>query len=155
MPPDSGVLRRMEKELHAATRPFEEVSVRTSWWYAGSTFGLLLASIVLAAVVPWWPLRIVASVLTGLLLVRTFISFTICCITRFCVVPAWLESCRICMDWPPSRRLAVGAYTHNFHHAHVGKPVRPSGVLGAHDLRCGIVPVDDDGHLASSVLDAA
>ena len=136
MPANLGDLRRTEKELHAATQSFEEVSARASWWYVGSTFGLLVASIMLVALV-WWPLRLVASILTGLLLVRTFILFhdllhnSIMRGSAAARVILYLYGLFV-LTPPRGWR-----HTHNFHHAHVGKPVRPkddSCQLMTHDI---------------------
>ena len=63
------------KKLLDATRPFAEESRIKSWWYVGSTIAILGAALVLAAVLPWWPLRLAASIAGGLVLVRAFIIY--------------------------------------------------------------------------------
>ena len=75
MQSNTGNSPRTEKELLAATRPFEEESLLTTWWYVGSTLIVLLILILLAALVPWWPLRTVFSILGGLTFVRAFILY--------------------------------------------------------------------------------
>lgn len=66
---------RTGKTLFDATRPFAKESRIKSWWYVGSTLVTLGAVLVLAAFIPWWPVRLCASVLGGLLFVRAFILF--------------------------------------------------------------------------------
>ena len=73
MSPPSAPARLKEKELHAATRPFEEVSLLRSWWHIGSTFACMFVAVLLAGALPWWPLRLACSILSGLILVRAFI----------------------------------------------------------------------------------
>ena len=63
------------KKLLDATRPFAEESRIKSWWCLGSTLVILGAVLVLAAVLPWWPLRLAASIAGGLVLVRAFIIY--------------------------------------------------------------------------------
>ena len=68
-------LERVDRDLHAATRPFAgDASVR-SWAHIGSTFGSIAIVLAAAAIAPWWPLRLTASMLGALLLVRAFILF--------------------------------------------------------------------------------
>ena len=64
-----------DKDLFKATLPFGVESVRTSWWVVGSTFLLLLASLFGAALTPVWPLRLLFSILSALLMVRAFITY--------------------------------------------------------------------------------
>ena len=55
--------------------PFAEESPARSWWNVGSTVAILLALLGCAAVAPWWPLRLAASITGGLVMVRTFILY--------------------------------------------------------------------------------
>ena len=41
----------------------------------GSTFSLLLVTLIAAGIAPWWPLRLLLSVLGALLMVRAFITY--------------------------------------------------------------------------------
>ena len=68
-------VERVDRELHQATRSFARQSPATSWWHVGSTFGLLACVLAVAAVAPWWPVRLAASTLAALLLVRAFILY--------------------------------------------------------------------------------
>src|SRR3954447_503478 len=60
-------------ELVAVTRRFAQEDRPRSTWYVLSTFAWLAAAAAVAAIAPWWPLRLVASVLEGLIIVRAFI----------------------------------------------------------------------------------
>ncbi len=113
------------KLLLDAVRPFARESRVMSWWCLGSTLFILAAVLTLAAVLPWWPLRLLASVVGGLVLVRTFIlyhDFMHGAILR----KSWLATAvfwlfGLAMLTPPR----AWRFSHNFHHAHVGKPVPP------------------------------
>lgn len=121
-----GTQVRTGKELIAATRPFATEDVPRSWWYLVSTFALLAAATAVAALAPWWPLRLVASVLEGLLIVRAFILY------HDGLHGALLHGSRLAR-WifrlygvlvltPPT----VWRETHNYHHAHTAK------IVGSH-----------------------
>lgn len=56
------VSSRSGKQLFDATMPFAEESPARSWWNVGSTLTILLALLICAAVAPWWPLRLAASI---------------------------------------------------------------------------------------------
>jgi len=112
---------RTDRELFKATTPFAVESVATSWWLVGSTFAMLTAFLVGAALAPAWPLRSLFSVLSALLMVRAFITY------HDYMHNAILSNSRIA--WLLFRIYAVVALTpprswkksHNFHHGHVGK----------------------------------
>jgi omega-6 fatty acid desaturase (delta-12 desaturase) len=116
---------RSGKTLLDAVRRFAEESRPKSWWCLGSTLVLLGAVLGLAAALPWWPLRLGASVLAGLVLVRTFILYhdfmhgAILRGSRFAKAVLYLFGLAT-LTPPRSWR-----HSHNFHHAHVGKPLRP------------------------------
>jgi hypothetical protein len=69
MPDRLGIPTRSGKDLFDATVPFAEEFRTRSWWYVGSTFVVLIALQTSAAIAPWWPLRLAASILGGLVLV--------------------------------------------------------------------------------------
>lgn len=110
-----------DRDLFKATLPFSVESVRTSWWVVGSTFLLLSASLSGAAVAPGWPLRLLFSILSALLLLRAFITY------HDYMHNAILSRSRAA--WWLFRLFAVLALTppgtwqrtHNYHHGHVGK----------------------------------
>jgi acyl-lipid omega-6 desaturase (Delta-12 desaturase) len=66
---------REDRDLQVATRVFARQSPARSWWYIGSTFGLLAGVLAAAALVPWWPLRLLASIAGALVMVRAFILY--------------------------------------------------------------------------------
>ena len=91
----------------------------------GSTIALLAAALLLAAVAPWWPLRLGASVLGGLLLVRAFILYHdfmhSSLLSQSRLAKAGFHLFGLLLLTPPR----YWRYSHNFHHANVGKPLRP------------------------------
>ena len=112
---------RVDRDLQAATRPFAaDASVR-SWAYIGSTFGLLAIVLSAAAIAPWWPLRLAASMLGALLLVRTFIlyhDFMHGSILPGSRLARALFYTYAAINLTPPRSWRD---SHNFHHANVGK----------------------------------
>ena len=64
-----------DRDLFKATLPFGAESVKTSWWVVSSTFLMLLASLFGAALAPAWPLRLLFSILSALLMLRAFITY--------------------------------------------------------------------------------
>lgn len=116
----SPVGKRLLQETTVFTKEFR---VR-SWWYAASTFVILVGVLTCAALVPWWPVRLAASILGGLVMVRAF------CIFHDFMHGSLLQGSRLArfvfylfgllLLTPPR----FWRYSHNFHHAHVGKPVK-------------------------------
>lgn len=123
---------RIGKDLVTATVPFAEASVTLSWWHVGSTFALLVAALVGAGLAPWWPLRLLFSLLSALLMVRAFITY------HDYMHRAILVRSRIA--WLLFRVYSALALTpprswktsHNYHHGHVGQISRSS--IGAFPL---------------------
>ncbi|MFN0059755.1 MAG: fatty acid desaturase family protein [Planctomycetota bacterium] len=117
-------VERTGKELLDATRPFGSESKFRSWWSAGSTVLLLGVVLVGAAVAPWWPLRLGASLMGGLLLVRAFILYhDVMHKSLFrdsAFARAVFQLFGMILLAPPR----YWRSTHNFHHANVGKPIR-------------------------------
>ena len=66
---------RIGRELINATVPFAVENVAKSWWYVSSTFTLMITALIGAGMLPWWPARLVLSVLGALLMVRAFITY--------------------------------------------------------------------------------
>lgn len=110
-----------DRDLFKATLPFGVESVKTSWLVVGSTFLMLLASLVAAAVVPVWPLRLGFSILSALLMVRAFIMYhdymhnTVLSRSR---AARWLFRLYAALALTPPRSWKN---SHNYHHGHVGK----------------------------------
>ncbi len=108
------------RDLFKATLPFGVESVRTSWWVVGSTFFLLFASLFGAAIAPFWPLRLLFSVVSALLLVRAFITYhdymhdAILSRSR---IAWWLFRGFSVLSLTPPR---AWRHSHNYHHGNVG-----------------------------------
>ncbi|EMP57351.1 fatty acid desaturase [Marinobacter santoriniensis NKSG1] len=112
---------RVDRELLNATKPYREESAARSWWYVGSTFALMIASLTIAGVVSWWPLRTVFSVLGGLLMVRCFITFHDYlhgAILKGSRLAHWLFITYGALALTPTRSWLA---SHNYHHGHVGQ----------------------------------
>ncbi len=119
-----GRSRPMSKEDRAlvrASQAFASEDLRISWWVTLSTFSLLIASDAAALFLPTGPFRAAATLLTALLLARTFILYhdhmhgALLGDSR--PARALLTVFGYLMMTPP----AVWRYTHNYHHAHHGK----------------------------------
>ena len=112
---------RTGRALFKATIPFALESVKKSWWLVASTLLILIASLVGAALAPVWPIRLLFSVLSALLMVRTFITY------HDYMHNAILSRSRLA--WFLFRIYAAVSLTpprswkqsHNYHHGHVGK----------------------------------
>jgi omega-6 fatty acid desaturase (delta-12 desaturase) len=112
---------RVGKDLIKATVPFGEASVALSWWHVGSTFALLLTALLGAGIAPWWPVRLLFSLLASLMMVRAFITY------HDYMHRAILVRSRLA--WILFRVYPVLSLTpprswkksHNYHHGHVGK----------------------------------
>jgi len=127
--PPSAPRAREGKELIDATRPFAVEDRARSWWHVGETLGVLTFLIALAASLPlhpWWPLRVVASVLAGLTVVRGFILFHDYqhgAILKGSTAAKWLFELYGLYVLSPA---SVWKQTHNYHHAHTAK------IVGSH-----------------------
>jgi omega-6 fatty acid desaturase (delta-12 desaturase) len=114
---------RSGKALFDATAPFAEEVLTRSWWHVGSTLVVLVAVLTGAEIAPWWPLRLAASIVGGLALVRAFILY------HDFMHGALLPGSRLAqvvfytlgllMLTPPR----YWRFSHNYHHAHVGKVI--------------------------------
>ena len=130
MPPDDLTSRASpasepspDRALIDATRPFARESRARSWFHFVTTFGLLAIAAQAARVTPWWPLRLAASVVAGLFVVRAFILF------HDSLHGAFLRGSRVAgavfalfgvIVMAPAK---VWRETHNYHHAHTAKIV--------------------------------
>ncbi len=111
------------RQLLAALKPFAQESRYQSWFHVSLTFGLLSALLVGAATLPWWPLRLLLSLLGGLVLVRAFILFHDfmhgALLYRSPFGQAIFYMFGLLALTPPR----YWQHTHNAHHAQVGKQV--------------------------------
>lgn len=126
-----------ERRLRHATRPFAVETTARSWWHVSLTAFLLLLGLGLAAAVSWWPARLVASVFGGLMIVRAFALF------HDFMHGSLLRKSRLAKTLFYSFGFAIltpplyWRRSHNFHHAHVGKPAashRESAPLVTSDI---------------------
>lgn len=121
---------RTDKELIDATRPFVAENKARSWFHVVSTLALVTGAISLAARTPVtgldWAIRSVASIVAGLLIVRTFILFhdhQHGALLKSSVIARsifWVYGMLIMT--PPK----VWRETHNYHHANTAK------IVGSH-----------------------
>lgn len=109
------------RNLIYSTRAFLEESSSRSWWYVSSTLIVLAGGLLVAGLAPWWPLRWVASVFSGLMLGRTFILYhdyqhgAILMGSRLAKVV--MNAVGLLFLAPPNSWRA----SHNYHHANVAK----------------------------------
>ena len=125
--PQPSVSERTGRQLHAATREFARESMARSWGHVISTFAILTAAIAVAVFAPWWPVRVVASLLTALTMVRAFILYhdfmhgAILSRSRAARAVFYVYGA---LNLTPPRSWRQ---SHNFHHANVGR-IDGSGV---------------------------
>jgi len=115
--------------LVAETRPFASEDRTRSVWYIASTFAVLAAAAAVAARAPWWPLRLAASIVEGLTIVRAFIlahDFQHGALLRKSRIGGIIFSIYGVLVLTPPR---AWRQTHNYHHAHTAKIV--GGQIGS------------------------
>ena len=69
------LLKAADRQLLISSKAFAGEKRLASWWHLGSTLATLFLFGYAAAVLPWLPLRLAASLITGLVLVRMFIIY--------------------------------------------------------------------------------
>jgi len=118
---DPRTVERADRELHQATRPFATQSSARSWWYVASTFALLGCALAGAVLAPWWPLRLAASMLGALLLVRTFILYHD--FMHGAILPGSRLARAVFYGYAAVNLTPPRSWrdSHNFHHANVGR----------------------------------
>lgn len=114
------------KALIEATKPFVEESVAASWLHLLVACAVLSGFIAGAALAPHWALRLVASLLAGLVIVRLFIIyhdfFHGALLRNSRAAKLILSVYGILVLAPPK----VWKETHNYHHAHTAQ------IVGSH-----------------------
>ena len=112
---------RVDRELQQATRPFAQQTAARSWWHAGSTFTLLAGALTAAALAPWWPVRLAASVLGALMFVRVFILYHD--FMHGAILPGSKPARAIFYIYAAVNLTPPRSWrdSHNFHHANVGR----------------------------------
>ena len=107
---------RNAKELVRATKPFAREIRWRSWWSLFSTLGLLALMIYITCLNIAWYLRLPASIVSGLTMVRLFVVYhdyqhgTI--LRNSFLAKAILEVCGLLMLTPRS----IWRHSHNYHH---------------------------------------
>ncbi len=114
------MVERADRDLHQATRPFAVQSAARSWGHVASTFGMLLCVLAGAVLAPWWPVRLAASILGALLLVRTFILYHD--FMHGAILPGSRLARAIFYSYAAVNLTPPRSWrdSHNFHHANVG-----------------------------------
>jgi omega-6 fatty acid desaturase (delta-12 desaturase) len=114
---------RTDREVLDATRAFAVEDTGRSVRAVATTFGLLAAAIGAACFLSVWPLRVLASVIAGLLIVRAFILFHDhlhgALLRRSRVARTLFYAFGLLILSPPR----VWRETHNYHHANNAKIV--------------------------------
>lgn len=127
---------RTGKALIDATRPFASERRAASWWYLLSTLALMFGASAVAVAVRPWPVRLAASVVCGLLVVRAFIvyhDFMHGALLRGSLLARALLYVYAMLALTPPR---VWRETHNYHHAHTAK------IVGSHVGSYPMVTID-------------
>ncbi|MFT3768993.1 MAG: fatty acid desaturase [Minicystis sp.] len=110
-------------EIIAVTRPFASENRAKSLYHVFSTFAVLAGLTAAAALAPYLPLRILASVLEGLVIVRAFIlahDFQHGALLRKSTLGSVIFSVYGVLVLTPPR---IWRESHNYHHAHTAKIV--------------------------------
>jgi len=112
---------RIGTELLQATKPFIEASTLKSGLLVTLTFILMIAALVGAGMASSWPLRLLLSVLGGLLMVRAFITYHDYmhgAILRDSRLAKWVFRAYAAFTLTPT---SSWKKSHNYHHGHVGQ----------------------------------
>jgi len=118
---DYGSIERTDREIQQATHPFARQSAAEAWWHIASTFGILLSALGTAALVPWWPARLAASLFGTLMLVRPFILYHD--FMHGSMLPGSRLARAIFYSYGATNLTPPRSWrdSHNFHHANVGR----------------------------------
>ena len=114
---------RVGRDLLEATNAFAHESRAKSWFHLITATVLLFSTLLAAALAPWWPVQLLASLVGALLMVRTFImchDFMHGTILRGSKLAKVLVYPLATLVLTPPRSWR---HSHNFHHGHVGKVV--------------------------------
>jgi omega-6 fatty acid desaturase (delta-12 desaturase) len=75
MPQNDNAAAMAPDQLLAATRPFAKEIRYKSWWVLVTTMTILGGLLGIAAIAPWWPVRLVSALTASLVMVRGFIIY--------------------------------------------------------------------------------
>jgi omega-6 fatty acid desaturase (delta-12 desaturase) len=127
---------REGKELIDASRPFAEESRARSWLELASTLAAIAVATAVAAAAPWWPVRLAAAIVSGLVIVRGFILYHDymhgALLRKSSAARAIMFAYGTLVLTPPR----VWRETHNYHHAHNAK------IVGSHVGSYPVVTVE-------------
>lgn len=124
------------RALIEATKPFVKENVALSWLHLVVAFGTLGVTTTAAVLLPPWPARLAAAVLSGLVIVRLFIiyhDFMHGALLRDSRLAKLLLSLYGVLVLAPPR---VWKETHNYHHAHTAQ------IVGSHIGSFPVVTVE-------------
>lgn len=118
--------RRSPKELLAATKAYQEEDRTRSWLHVVETFGVWAALLAVTIVAPWWYVRLPASIVLGLVIVRAFILYHdymhLAILRNSTLAKVIFYAFGLYVLTPPT----VWRQTHNYHHANTAK------IVGSH-----------------------
>lgn len=102
------------------TRPFASDNASESWWKFWTTGIIMVGLLVVAGIAPWWPMRLLSSLLGALVMVRMFIiyhDFMHGAVLRNSLLARILLHLYGYLLLVPAK---AWRKSHNYHHAHVG-----------------------------------
>lgn len=112
-----------EKDIIGSTRVFASERRAETLWHVASTVIALGSAITVAALAPYWPLRLVAAILSGLLIVRGFVLYHDVLhgslVRGSSILRGAFYVYGVLVMTPPR----VWRQTHNYHHAHTAQLV--------------------------------
>ncbi|MBL8743506.1 MAG: fatty acid desaturase [Myxococcales bacterium] len=114
------------KALIEASKDFTGESLAKSWAHLIVVMLVIAATTTVAAVAPYWPVRLLAAIVSGLSIVRMFIvyhDFMHGALLRGSRVAKWILGLYGMLVLAPPR---VWKETHNYHHAHTAQ------IIGSH-----------------------
>ena len=142
--PSAEERRAAERQLIASTRPFAVQDAARSWRNVAATYAVLAGALVLATLAPWWPLRLVGSVVEALVLVRAFILVHDymhgSLLTGSWLARVLFNAQGVLLLTPPR----VWNETHNHHHANTARLAAPAS---RHCCAVQVVKVPEAGAL--------
>lgn len=133
---DTVAAPREGKALVEATKSFTAEDTAESWRHLIVVLAVLVAGTVAAVMAPYWPLRLLAAIVNGLVIVRLFIvyhDFMHGAVLRGSrAAKVILSAYGILVMAPPK----VWKETHNYHHAHTAQ------IVGSHIGSFPVVTVE-------------
>lgn len=135
-PRAAGPDKAKERALLESTKPFVAENIVESWVHLIVAIAVLAVGTTVAALAPYWPLRVLASIIDGLVIVRLFIvyhDFMHGALLRNSRAAKIILSIYGVLVMAPPR---VWKETHNYHHAHTAQ------IVGSHIGSFPVVTVE-------------